>query len=228
MVKMGNKNSRAQMKTTKSKILSLHMLGNRNSRAQMKTKKLSHKLNQISSLHMLGNRNSRAQMKIQQMMFMLVAVTIFFALVGLIVLSVSLSGMKEGATQLEKENALSLVSKLANSPEFSCHDSFDGVYGECVDADKVIALKENIDDYEDFWGVAGIVIRKEFPEDSSSCSSGNYPNCGEIEVFSKDVNKGAGYSNFVPLCRKASYEGEIYPKCEVARLIIFPEDKTTE
>jgi hypothetical protein len=201
-------------KKKKSKISSLHMLGNRKRNASAKSTRKA--------------LNSRAQMKIQQMMFMLLAITIFFVLVGLIVLSVSLSGIKTEATELEKEEALSLVSKLANSPEFACENSFDNVYGMCVDSDKIMALKENIDSYSDFWGIAGIEIQKVFPKNTNECNSGNYPNCGRIKVYSKDVNTGGGYSIYVPLCRKESYEGETYSKCEIALLSVYPEDKTTQ
>ena len=69
--------------------------------------------------------NKKSQMKIQQMAFMLIAIMIFFALVGLIILTVGFSGLKEKATALQEENANLLVSKLANSPEFSCGQAFE-------------------------------------------------------------------------------------------------------
>jgi len=45
-------------------------------------------------------KSKKAQMKIQQMAFMLIAVMIFFALVGLLILTIGFSGLKEKATAL--------------------------------------------------------------------------------------------------------------------------------
>ena len=56
------------------------------------------------------------QLKIQQMAFVLMAVTLFFVLVGMFVLVVRFSGLEESATALEEKNAMLLVAKLANSP----------------------------------------------------------------------------------------------------------------
>ncbi|HTY43955.1 MAG TPA: hypothetical protein VMC80_01820, partial [Patescibacteria group bacterium] len=78
----------------------------------------------------------RAQMKIQQMMFMLLAITIFFVLVGILVLALSLGGLKQTSKNLEEENSLLLVEKLADSPEFSCEGSF-GAKVNCIDMDKI-------------------------------------------------------------------------------------------
>src|SRR3989338_5253518 len=70
-------------------------------------------------------QEKKAQMKIQQMAFMLIALMIFFSLVGLLLLKVKFSGLKEKATDISEKNAILLVEKLANSPEFSCGMSFD-------------------------------------------------------------------------------------------------------
>ena len=43
----------------------------------------------------------QGQLKIQQMVFMLLAATLFFALVGMLVLNLKFSGLKETATELE-------------------------------------------------------------------------------------------------------------------------------
>jgi len=168
----------------------------------------------------------KAQLKIQQMAFMLMAITLFFVLVGIFVLVFRFSGLKESVTILEEENAMLLVTKLANSPEFSCGESFGSNRINCIDADKVMVLKENIAKYAEFWGVAEIQIRKIYPDNGGIiCTFGNYQNCGVIEVFSKNVNSLPPFSNFVSLCRKELYNEEIYDKCELARLIVSSEDK---
>ena len=88
--------------------------------------------------------SNKGQLKIQQMAFMLLAVTLFFVLVGLFVLVFILGGISESAESDCERNALMLVTKLANSPEFFCGDAFGNRMATCVDMDKVMILKENI------------------------------------------------------------------------------------
>lgn len=167
---------------------------------------------------------NKAQMKIQQTAFMLLAVTLFFVLVGLFVLTFKFSGLKETAELLQEENAMLLVTKLANSPEFSCGDAFGTNKGNCIDADKVMALKENINDYSGFWGVSNIEIRKIYPESATKieCTTNNYPDCNVIKIRQKQVS-GYDASNFVSLCRKESFENDVYDKCELARIMVSYE-----
>lgn len=168
----------------------------------------------------MRTKNKKAQMKIQQMVFMLIAVTLFFVLVGLFFIMVVFSGAKESAALLEERNALLLVSKLANSPEFRCGDAFGGVKINCIDSDKAMALKSNINRYTNFWGVDGIKIKKIYPEEDEVCTFENYPDCGEIILI---TGRGTGVSNFVALCRKKNIEGQIHDKCELARIIVYYE-----
>ncbi len=160
-----------------------------------------------------------AQLKIQQMAFMLIAITIFFVLVGMLVLAFRFSGLQESAELLEEKNALLLVTKLANSPEFSCGESFGRSSVNCVDSDKVMALKENIDKYLGFWDVSGIEIRKIYPktETETICDLDNYPDCNIIKVVS---GGGIGVSNFVSLCRKENIENQVQNRCELAKIIV--------
>lgn len=165
---------------------------------------------------------TKGQLKIQQMAFVLIAVTLFFVIVGLFILTLSFSGLRESAEILKEENALALVSQLANSPEFSCEGVFDTKNLNCIDADKVMALKENIDLYSKFWGVEGIEIRRIYPElgREIECERDNYPECNIIEIISS--SEGIGVSNFVSLCRKDfDVEGSRFQdKCELAKIIV--------
>jgi len=187
-------------------------------KAQMKTKKLK-----ISSLH--RPKNCKGQMKIQQTAFMLLAVTLFFILIGLFVLVFRVSSLTDTATMLEQENAMLLVSKLAESPEFSCEFAFENTRTACVDADKVMMLKKNINEYQDFWGVSSIEILKIYPKSEGECDVLNYPNCGEIKVYS-DGKTAYTKSNFVSLCRKEATGEESYNKCELAKIIVGYETKS--
>lgn len=155
------------------------------------------------------------------MTFMLVAVTLFFVLVGLLVLTISFSGLKESARELCEKNALLLVTKLANSPEFSCGEAFGTTKTNCVDGDKIMALKDKIETYQDFWGVTNIEIRKVYPKMNSEviCNLGNYPDCNIIKLRSKDIS-GFDLTNYVSLCRKIYENGQIYNKCELAKIMI--------
>ena len=191
---------------------------------------------------MLKIKAKNAQMKIQQMAFMLIAVTLFFALVGLFVVNVLFSGLKESAALLEEKNTILLASKLSNSPEFSCGGAFGTTKVNCVDFDKIMALKENIKEYGNsqasFWGVSGIEIIRIYPVAGGNivCSSETYPNCNKVELLKP--SSGTGVSNFIALCRKQAKSDEVYDEegnfvaaypyiadvCEMAKIIITYEE----
>jgi len=168
------------------------------------------------------HKKKQGQMKIQQMAFMLMAITLFFVLVGMLVLVIKFSGLKDSAQMLENKNAMLLATKIANSPEFSCGRAF-GNQINCIDVDKVMALKKNIDKYDNFWGLENIKIRWIYPSDYSEidCAT-TYPNCGIINLMEGEIS--AEYSNYVTLCRKASYQGQIYNKCELGRIMLAPKE----
>ena len=167
--------------------------------------------------------NKRAQMKIQQMAFMLMAITLFFVLMGMFVLIFKMSGLKEEATELQEQNALLLVTKIANSPEFSCGNGFGGERINCIDGDKLMMLRENINRYEEFWEVENIEVRKVDSLEEELCTVSNYPNCNTIRLRDQEIS-GFDLSNFVSLCRKANFDGEVYDKCELARVSISYEN----
>ncbi|MEX0920164.1 MAG: hypothetical protein WDZ69_01110 [Candidatus Pacearchaeota archaeon] len=152
--------------------------------------------------------DKKGQMKIQQMAFMLLAVTLFFAIVGMFILMIFFSDLRQSAEDIEERDALTLVSKLANSPEFSCGSAFGGTKLSCVDADKVIALQGVSGKYSGFWGVDGIEIKE------------IYPGSREITILDGG-GSGVGVSNFVALCRYENINGLIQEDCDLARLIVY-------
>jgi hypothetical protein len=171
--------------------------------------------------------NKKGQIKIQQTIFMIIAVTLLFVLVGLFFLSISLNKVQKEATTLAEKNSMMLVSRLANSPEFSCGNSFGSNKANCIDFDKIMVLKKNIDDYSELWGVAKIEIRKIYPDEGNiSCTEENYPNCGSLKILNKNVKALTYSSTFVSLCRKEISPSGPYNKCELARLMISSQDKT--
>jgi hypothetical protein len=164
-------------------------------------------------------------MKIQQTAFLLIAVTLFFVLVGIFVLSFKMSDLKKSATLLEEKNAILLVSKLANSPEFSCGNAFGINRINCIDADKAMMLQKHLTTYRRFWGVNNIEIRKIYPEIDGevlcTLSPLNYENCNIIRLWPR-VDRGnyTAIDNFVSLCKKDSKDNNVYDKCELALLIV--------
>lgn len=168
-------------------------------------------------------KNKKAQFKIQQMAFMLIGLVAFFALVGIFVLAFNLSQLKNSANLLEQKNAELLITKLADSPEFSCGNAFleEGIRTGCIDADKVMMLKQSINKYKDFWGVSSIQIRTIYPAQTSEkeCTSSNYPDCNIIKLL-QNSSEGYDYSNFVSLCKKQTSGSSIYDECNVAELTI--------
>ncbi len=172
-------------------------------------------------------KNKSGQIKIQQTIFMIIAVTILFVLVGLFFLSILLSNVKKSAVNIAEESSMLLVSKLANSPEFSCGNSFGSSATDCVDFDKVMALKNN-SDYSNFWGVAKIEIRVIYPAGNNKiCDANNYPDCGDIKILDQNVKILPYSSNYISLCRKETDGKIVYDKCELAMLLVASEDKTT-
>lgn len=162
--------------------------------------------------------NKKAQMKIQQMAFMLIAITIFFVLVGLFALTMSSSGLKEKKAALDEKNALLLISKLANYPELSCENAYGGDRIDCIDFDKAFILKSH-PEYSNFLDIKNVQIKKVTSEEEIICTQENYPDCNFLSLF-KENSEGDDKSMFVALCRKDNFQGSLYNKCELAQLIV--------
>jgi len=157
-----------------------------------------------------------AQLKIQQMIFMLVAVTLFFILVFLFYLSIKFSSLQQDKADLEREKAMGLVTKIASNPEFS----FKGK-SRAVDGDKLMVLK-NSREYRNLWGVKDIIVEKIYPEaGEDECNIETYPDCKKIIVLGD--GKGKFVQSYVALCRTENMFGNPQDKCELAILSIGAE-----
>lgn len=171
------------------------------------------KLKQINS--------KKAQMKIQQMAFMLIIVTLFFALIIMIVLSSWLSSLKGSAQDIREEKARRIVSAAANSPELSCGEYFGSAKVDCIDMDKMISLKQRAEKYENFWGsdIENIELIILYPKsEKKECTFGTYPQCNYINLFNKP--EGIHEENYVLACRNENLAEEIYNKCSIAKLFV--------
>lgn len=160
-------------------------------------------------------------MKLQQMAFMLIAVTLFFALVGMFFITIFISDIRQSAEELQEREALLLVSKLANSPELACGSAYGSTKLSCIDEEKAMALR-NSEPYSNFWGVDGIEIKRIYPEKTGLCTIENYPDCSEIVILENEGN-GVGVSNFVALCRNENDGFRIQEKCDLGRIIVYYE-----
>jgi len=187
----------------------------------MKVKKAQLKIQVLKNLKrfLAPSFSKKGQLKIQEMAFMLVAVFLFFTLVGLFVLSIVYSGINESASRIAEERTLSSVVSLADSPELSCI----AAKSNCIDGDKLISLvgKEN---YQNFWPFSSFKVIKlsGFGKDESDlieCTLANYPNCDLFNVYDKEVSNERAISSFVAICRK-ELEKETYDKCELAKIIV--------
>jgi len=165
----------------------------------------------------------KAQLKIQEMAFMLVAIVLFFILVGLFALSIVYKNLEKQATQIEQEKTLSAITNLAGTAEFIC----PGSKSNCVDSDKLLALIGKRS-YENFWSFSSLSILKSsgFNKNETNwieCNLQNYPDCDVFRIYNKKVDETA-ISSFVALCR-TEYEQNSYTKCEIAKLIAGSERK---
>lgn len=167
--------------------------------------------------------NSKGQMKIQQMAFVLIALTILFALVGLFFAGDKIGNINQKKETVQENNALRLAATIANAPEFSCGSAYGKTRVNCIDLDKIMALKTRIDLYEDFWGVGGITIIKTAAETNAECTFEEYQDCGVFNVL-EGSRTGRDYVSYVSLCGKERGEVRVYDKCEIAKLIVRVDD----
>ena len=160
---------------------------------------------------------NKAQLKIQQMIFMLLAVTLFFILAFLFFIAFKVTSLERDAIESNRDKAAGLVGKLSSNPEFVFENAANS-----IDADKLMILQAE-DKYDDFFGVDGIILQKIYPAQSEiiECKRDNYPNCNQIKLFTdKDVTP---ISSFVSWCTKQTINGNAYDKCELAVLMIEEE-----
>jgi|SaaInlV_200m_DNA_2_1039689.scaffolds.fasta_scaffold47440_2 hypothetical protein len=158
------------------------------------------------------------QMKIQQMAFMIVAVFIFFALVGLAFLGFQLKDVKSNAQSLEREGTISSLSVIADMPELNC-DSNDFM---CLDKSKLLIMGSSKfrEMYNEFWPVVSIEVKKihPFDEQNVECSISNPDTCNHYTIYNSDSTNGfEKYSTYVSICEQKSSYGT---NCELGKLIV--------
>src|SRR3989344_1827591 len=148
----------------------------------------------------------KGQMKIQEMVFVLVAIMIFFAIVLIFYINVRLAGIRDSVADISSEEVQENLRKIAHYPEFSFPDC-----SGCVDLDKAIIMKGR-EEYSDFLNLDYLQIEIIYPEDGKGeCSAANMERCSTITI----VNKSEDFttrSAFIPLCY---YEGREKVRCKL-------------
>lgn len=153
----------------------------------------------------------KGQLKIQQVAFMLIAVTIFFALVVLFYFAIKIANLESDYRIMQREKAEGLITKITHYPELS----FRGI-SRAVDKDKLIILKEK-QEYQDFFGkgVKGIIIQTIYPSgEIIECSRENYNECNLIKIFTQ--RSVSDVSSYVSLCYNVPNGYE----CEIALIML--------
>jgi hypothetical protein len=157
-------------------------------------------------------KSKKAQMKIQQMAFMVLAVFLFFILVGLFFLSIHVRTIHKNADQLYTEAAISSFQTIINLPEMNHYGRSNS-----LDEDKLYVLSSGAHDYSDFWHVASIKVYKVYPasEKMLKCPA---LNCNYFEIFDKSQRNVQTISTFVSICKKVNEGGYVYDRCEIGKL----------
>ena len=165
----------------------------------------------------------KSQLRIQEMAFMLLAVFLFFVLIGLFSLTLIYTNINDKASQIAEDRTLSSLSSLADTPEMSCIST----KSNCIDGDKIINLigKEI---YSRFWPYSSLKIIKfsgfdKEEKDLIECNKANYPECDLFYIYDKKVKNERAISTFTAICRKELENDYTYDKCEIAKIIAGTE-----
>jgi len=165
-------------------------------------------------------------MKIQQMSFMLIAVTLLVIIAGLFFISIMTADIQTEALDLQEREALELVTRIADLPEFKCQ----GQKAYCIDAEKALMLR-NKEEYKELWQIEGIIIKRLYPtkadDEGVECTITNFPDCSIIKINTN--NEQEPYWTYVSLCRKANSDKfGVYDKCELAQVMVEIDEKRFE
>ncbi|MEK6889332.1 MAG: hypothetical protein AABW80_04465 [Nanoarchaeota archaeon] len=160
--------------------------------------------------------NNKGQIKIQEMAFVLMAIFVFFALVGLMFISYRVSNLREGSEVIKEDATKELLKNIANTPELSWAGC-----SNCIDLDKAVVLNGNGSSEEQYAGLFGLnymKIERIYPKrEDGECILGAYPRCSELTLVDTKEVKGTSSSAFVALCK---WDGELNTEvCELGRVI---------
>ena len=155
------------------------------------------------------NKKKKAQLKIQETAFMLLALVFLFALIFIFYTNYQATSLFAEKANLQKERAISLLTKLAEMPEFACSE------GNCVDEDKIAVLK-NITAYEKLWqGMSSVKVMRIYPANQTRT----------YVIYKKSgAREDITYSAYIPLCATKYLEGYVIKDCDLAKLLVSIEE----
>jgi hypothetical protein len=158
---------------------------------------------------------SKGQFKIQQMVFVLVATLILFAIAAIFFVSVRFGGLRSDFEDQKKSSVIEQVGKISGTPEF-IWTSFEDC-SSCVDMDKLFILK-NRTSYQGFWkDIALLKVSRVYPKYSTEeCTPQSYPRCNSITLVEREGFEA--YESFVSLCRFDDSDGTV--RCELGKVIM--------
>jgi len=163
---------------------------------------------------------TRGQMKIMQMSFMILGVFLFFVLVGLFFLAITLKDFRNDAGELAREQAISSIEIIAGMSELN-YDPQDSMV---LDKDKLRVLAGGLgEDYAELWPVASIEAFKVYPAFSEKIECPG-SGCNYYNIYSDsnqdDIEK---FSAYVSICERVREFGSVYDKCEIGKLSVGVE-----
>ena len=156
----------------------------------------------------------RGQMKIQQMAVMIVAVFFFFVLVGLFFLGIMFKDVKGSAGDLQRAQAISSLSVIADMPELN----YDSSWSMSLDEDKLRIMSGDFGrNYDLFWPVASVGVYKVYPrfDEIRKCPGAD---CNYYEIYDNGQKGVSTVSAYVAICEKV--RGMADGRCEIGKLVV--------
>lgn len=156
----------------------------------------------------------RAQMKIQQMVFMIIAVFLFFILVGMFILNVQLRGLKSTSENLKESEAINALTVITTMTELSCPES----NYFCLDGNKLEGMMKR-KDYANLWPIASLEVYKIYPAFTKVVACPGV-DCNYYKVFDSGQNSTQKVSTYISLCYQRMRDSQQYTECEIAKVLV--------
>ncbi len=156
----------------------------------------------------------KAQYKIMQMVVMVLAIFLFFILVGIFLINSQSQGLKESSDNLKRAQTISSIESLANSPEFSCGSTESW----CVDSDKLHIMSGELGkEYSDFWQISSIEVLSIYPNNQTDVIECPGEGCNYYKIYDNNQPNKETYSAYISLCERKS---RLIVECQLAKLIV--------
>ena len=151
------------------------------------------------------------------MVFMIVALLLFFVLAGLFFVGYQYKQMKSNFGELQKEQAVSFLEVMRGMPEFSYSSKDTRTKGVCLDWDKIQVVAAKREEFSPLFPVASIKVLKAFSSEVKPCPG---QNCNFYVIYNSSQKSVEEYDTYACFCRKQSENSIAYDKCELGKLIV--------